>query len=111
MKREWSQNWPDLIMKLSEISQKGVRHIALRFTPDTDHSFEESLIFLQPSQLFTVLRILLFLAEEVTNLDGDLPPARRKDLMSALMVILESLFKFFVQTLQCSVEKMKQMAS
>ena len=65
-------------------------------------------VFLQPSQLFTVLRTLLFLAEEATNLDGDLPPARRKDLMSALIIILESLFKFFVQTLQSSVDKMKQ---
>ena len=43
MKREWPQNWPEVIAKLSEISQKGVRHIALGFTPDTDHSFEELL--------------------------------------------------------------------
>ena len=28
--------------------------------------------------------------------------------MSALIIILESLFKFFVQTLQSSVDKMKQ---
>jgi hypothetical protein len=28
MKREWPQNWPDIIDNLSEISQKGVMHIA-----------------------------------------------------------------------------------
>ncbi|CAB3983469.1 exportin-5 isoform X2 [Paramuricea clavata] len=85
MKREWPQNWPDIIDNLSEISQKG------------------------PSQLFTVLRTLLCLAEEATNVEGDLPPARRKDVMSSLICILEDLFKFFVKTLQLAVEKIKQM--
>ena len=44
-------------------------------------------------------------------MDGDLPPQRRKDLMSSLMLILKSLFKFFIQTLQCSADKIKQMVS
>ena len=65
--------------------------------------------YFQPSQLFTVLRILLCLAEEATNLDGDLPQQRRKDMMTALIGILENLFKFFVETLQSTAEKMKQM--
>ena len=28
MKREWPQNWPDVIQSLSEISQKGVKYIS-----------------------------------------------------------------------------------
>ncbi|XP_028398480.1 exportin-5-like isoform X2 [Dendronephthya gigantea] len=85
MKREWPQNWPDVIKTLSEISQKG------------------------PSQLFTVLRTLLFLAEESTKMDGDLPGPRRKDMMSSINIILADLFKFFVKTLQLTAEKMKEM--
>ena len=40
MKREWPQNWPEVIKNLSEISQKGVRHITFEFTPGTDHLYK-----------------------------------------------------------------------
>lgn len=68
-------------------------------------------ILFQPSQQFTVLRTLLCLAEEATNMEGDLPSARRKEIMSALIAILEDLFKFFVKTLQLTVDKIKQLVS
>ncbi|XP_046847872.1 exportin-5-like [Xenia sp. Carnegie-2017] len=85
MKREWPQNWPDVINQLGDIAQQG------------------------PSQLFTVLRTLLFLAEDVTNADGDLPSERRKDMMSAMNVIIEDLFKFFVKTLRNTAETLKSL--
>ena len=59
--------------------------------------------------MYIVLRILLRLAEEVSDTDNNLQAARRKDMNSAFQNILEKLFKFFVETLQLNVDKMKKM--
>lgn len=58
-----------------------------------------------------MLRTLLCLGEAAIKIDGDLPPTRRKEIMSALAGILEDLFKFFVKTLRLAVEKIDEMVS
>uniref|UniRef100_A0A8C5MZE0 Exportin 5 n=1 Tax=Leptobrachium leishanense TaxID=445787 RepID=A0A8C5MZE0_9ANUR len=78
IKREWPQNWPDMLSELDALTKKGEVQTEL------------------------VMFILLRLAEDVVTFQS-LPPQRRRDIHSTMTQSMDKLFAFMLGILQESV--------
>ncbi|CAF0737343.1 unnamed protein product [Brachionus calyciflorus] len=80
IKREWPQNWPNLMNELFEISNKSIEH--------------KKLIFI----------ILKYISEEFIDADStqtlSIPTQRRKDINQYLNQYMESIFYFYLDNLE-----------
>lgn len=76
MKREWPQQWPDLLNELHLLSKRG------------------------PTQTELVLFVFLRIAEDVVTLQNLESNQRRRDLYQAMAANMESMFGFFLSLLE-----------
>ncbi|XP_037541790.1 exportin-5 [Nematolebias whitei] len=86
IKREWPQNWPDMLKEMEALSSQG------------------------EAQTELVMMILLRLAEDVITFQT-LPTQRRRDIQQTLTQNMDSIFSFIMAILQIHVEdycKVKQ---
>ncbi|CAL4094646.1 unnamed protein product [Meganyctiphanes norvegica] len=78
MKREWPQQWPELLSELHQLSRQG------------------------PTQTELVLFVFLRIAEDVATLQNLESNQRRRDLYQAMTTNMESIFGFFLSLLEDS---------
>jgi exportin-5 len=77
IKREWPQNWPQLLNELAEVSRKSV------------------------DQKILVFIIYKFIVEEfISNENPNLPAQRRKDIIQYLNANMEYVYGFFLESLE-----------
>ncbi|XP_034040717.1 exportin-5 isoform X2 [Thalassophryne amazonica] len=79
IKREWPQNWPDMLKEMEALTTQG------------------------EIQMELVMLILLRLAEDVITFQT-LPMQRRRDIQQTLTKNMDSMFSFVLAILQCNVE-------
>lgn len=76
MKREWPQQWPELLNELHQLSRQG------------------------PTQTELVLFVFLRIAEDVATLQNLESSQRRRDLYQAMTTNMENIFGFFLSLLE-----------
>ncbi|KAG7263020.1 hypothetical protein CRUP_016795, partial [Coryphaenoides rupestris] len=86
IKREWPQNWPDMLKEM------------------------EALTSLGESQTELVMLILLRLAEDVVTFQT-LPTQRRRDIQQTLTQNMDSIFSFILAILQINVDDFRKLKS
>lgn len=88
IKREWPQNWPNLMNDLFEISNKSIEH--------------KKLIFI----------ILKYISEEFIDSEGtqtiQIPSQRRKDINQYLNQYMDSIFEFYLNCLEFCFESINK---
>ncbi|KAK2921849.1 exportin-5 [Channa argus] len=84
IKREWPQNWPDMLKEMEALTSEG------------------------EAQTELVMLILLRLAEDVITFQT-LPTQRRRDIQQTLTQNMESIFSFLMAILQLNVEDYRKL--
>ncbi|XP_066552566.1 exportin-5 isoform X2 [Amia ocellicauda] len=84
IKREWPQNWPDMLKELEALTKQG------------------------EAQTELVMLILLRLAEDVVTFQT-LPTQRRRDIQQTLTQNMDSIFSFLLTILQLNVNKYRKL--